>query len=53
MPTKISLGTLTLGDSIGRGGYGEVFKAKLEPFDKDFAIKILDPTRSFSISLRQ
>lgn len=40
----VPLGTLTLGDYIGRGGYGEVYKARLEKFDQDFAIKLLDPS---------
>ena len=38
------MGTLFRGDQIGKGGYGEVYKAKLEPFDRDFALKILDPS---------
>ncbi len=44
MARDIPLGTVTLGDRIGGGGYGEVFKAKLEPFEQVFAVKLLNPS---------
>ena len=43
-PGQVQLGTLTVGGLIGRGGYGEVYKARLAPFGQDFAVKFLDPS---------
>lgn len=43
MPDTIPLGQLTIGEKIGYGGFGEVFKAKVEPFKQDFAVKFLNP----------
>ena len=40
----VPLGTLEVGERIGRGGFGEVFKAKLPPLKHDFAVKFLDPS---------
>jgi len=44
VPEKISLGNLILGAEIGRGGYGTVFKARLDPLRLGFAVKLLDPS---------
>lgn len=38
------MGTITLAESLGKGGYGEVFKATLNPFERQFAVKLLDPS---------
>jgi serine/threonine protein kinase len=38
------LGNVTLGSRIGGGGYGEVFRAKVEPLRVEFALKLLNPS---------
>ncbi len=40
---RIPLGNISVLEKIGEGGFGEVYRAKLEPFERDFAIKILNP----------
>lgn len=40
---EITLGSITIGDKIGEGGFGQVFQAKRHPFQKQFAIKLLNP----------
>ena len=44
LPRTLPLGTLKLGEQIGSGGYGVVYKAALEPFRRTFAVKILNPS---------
>src|SRR5690606_38983914 len=42
--TNIILGKLTLGNELGRGGYGIVHEATVEGIDHKFAIKLLHPS---------
>lgn len=44
MPNEIPMGSLVLGEQIGRGGYGVVYKAKIQPFERSFAVKLFDPS---------
>lgn len=39
----IPLGQITLGDEVGKGGFGVVYKARLHGIDKSFALKLLHP----------
>ncbi len=44
MASTIRLGSLTLGEQIGRGGYGTVYQARISGINQVFAVKILDPS---------
>jgi serine/threonine protein kinase len=44
MLNEIPMGSLVLEEEIGRGGYGVVHKAKLQPFERSFAVKLFDPS---------
>lgn len=41
---SIDLGKLALGEELGRGGFGIVYKATIEGIDIPFAVKLLDPS---------
>lgn len=41
---EVSLGTLTLHEEIGSGGFGRVLRATMAPFKRAFAVKLLDPS---------
>lgn len=43
VPHEIELGSITLSEKIGAGGFGQVFRGRQHPFECDFAIKLLDP----------
>ena len=44
VPERLKLGELSIGENIGRGGFGVVHKARLAHLEMDFAIKFLDPS---------
>lgn len=41
---EFSFGNITVGDLIGQGGFGEVYEAKINNINFNFAIKILNPS---------
>ncbi len=44
IPDEVELGSVTVGEKIGGGGFGQVYKAHVYPLDGPFAIKFLDPS---------
>lgn len=40
---EVRLGELAVGDKLGEGGFGVVYKARLAHINVDFALKLLDP----------